>query len=101
MKNPYIQTWPYNFGAVKDQNFDKAKVVIFPIPYDVTTSWRGGTREGPAAIIMASRQLDELFFVGANPSPIYTWEEVELSAGPGQEAIRGIEELVGSVLKKK
>jgi len=100
MKKPYLQTWPYNFGAIKDQNFDKAKVVIFPIPYDITTSWRGGTREGPQAIIMASRQLDELFFKGNNPSPIYTWEEVELSAGFGQEAIQGIEEIVGKVLKK-
>jgi len=99
-KKPYIQTWPYNFGAIKNQDFEKAKAVIIPIPYDITTSWRGGTREGPQAIIMASRQLDELFFKGSNSSPIFTWEEVELSAGPAQEAIQGIEEVVGDVLKK-
>lgn len=100
MKKPYLQTWPYNFGAIKNQDLEKAKAVIIPVPYDVTTSWRGGTREGPAAIIMASRQLDELFFKGNNPSPIYTWEEVELSSGPGQEAIRGLEEIIGGILKK-
>ncbi len=99
-KKLYIQTWPFNFGAIKNQDFEKAKVVIVPIPYDVTTSWRGGTREGPQAIISASRQLDELFFKGNNSSPIFTWDEVELSAGPGQEAIQGIEEIVGNVLKK-
>ena len=99
-KKPYLQTWPYNFGAIKNQSLEKAKVVIFPVPYDITTSWRGGTREGPAAIIMASRQLDELFFKGGNPSPIFTWEEVELAAEVGLETIRGLEEIVSSVLRK-
>lgn len=99
-KKPYLQTWPYNFGAIKNQSLEKAKVVIFPVPYDITTSWRGGTREGPAAIIMASRQLDELFFKGGNPSPIFTWEEVELAAKVGLETIRGLEEIVSSVLRK-
>jgi agmatinase len=100
MKKPYLQTWPYNFGAIKNQSLEKAKVVIFPVPYDITTSWRGGTREGPAAIIMASRQLDELFFKGGNPSPIFTWEEVELAASVGLETVRGLEEIISSVLRK-
>ncbi len=99
-KKPYLQTWPYNFGAIKNQSLEKAKVVIFPVPYDITTSWRGGTREGPAAIIMASRQLDELFFKRGNPSPIFTWEEVELAAKVGLETIQGLEEIVSSVLRK-
>ena len=99
-KKSYIQTWPYTVGAIKEQNFEKAKVVIIPVPYDITTSWRGGTREGPQAIIMASRQLDEVFFTGDNPSPIFTWEEVELSAGFSKEAIEGLEEVVGNIFKK-
>lgn len=99
-KQPYLQTWPYNFGAIKNQNFEKARIIIIPVPYDTTTSWRGGTREGPYAIISASRQLDELFFEGDNPAPIFTWEEVELSAGPGLEATKGLEKIVGGILKK-
>ena len=99
-KKPYLQTWPFNFGAAKFQNFEKAKVVIIPVPYEITTSWRGGTREGPYAIISASRQLDELFFKGDNPSFIFTFEELELSHESGKEAVEAIEEVVKNILKK-
>lgn len=99
-KKPYLQTWPFNFGAIKNQNFKKAKVVIIPVPYDITTSWRGGTRGGPYAIISASRQLDEMFFIRDNPFPVFTYEEVELSSTPGEEVIWGLEEIAGNILKK-
>jgi len=100
MKKPYLQTWPFNFGGVKDVDFEKAKVVIVPVPYDITTSWRGGTREGPQAIISASRQLDELFYEKDNPYPIFTMDELELSAEPGNEMARGLEMVVRGVLNK-
>ncbi|MAF43864.1 MAG: agmatinase [Parcubacteria group bacterium] len=99
-KDYYLQTWPFNFGAIKNQDFKKSKVVIVPVPYDITTSWRGGTREGPRAIINASRQLDELFFDEGNPFPIFTFDESELSCGPGREAIDGLKEVVGDILSK-
>lgn len=99
-KKPYIQRWPFNFGAIKNQDLDKAKVIIVPVPYDVTTSWRGGTREGPRAIISASLQLDELFYKNSNSYPIFTQEEVELSAGGGDEAERALEKIVGSIINK-
>ena len=38
--------------------WDTADVVILPIPYEATTSWGTGTREGPAAIIEASRYIE-------------------------------------------
>lgn len=37
---------------------DEARLVIVPIPWDVTTSYRAGTSRGPAAIRTASHQLD-------------------------------------------
>jgi len=99
-KKPYFETWPYNFGAQKSQDFEKAKIVILPIPFDVTTSWRGGTREGPQAIITASRQLDEIFFKNNNSSPIFTFEELELSVESVKVTILGVEEVVGNILNK-
>ena len=33
--------------------------MVIPVPYDATTSYRGGARDGPAAIIAASRHLEE------------------------------------------
>ncbi len=35
-----------------------ASVVLVPVPWEVTTSYGGGTAQGPAAILAASRQVD-------------------------------------------
>jgi agmatinase len=37
---------------------DRAGVVLLPVPWEVTTSYRTGTADGPAAILEASRQID-------------------------------------------
>lgn len=37
---------------------NKAIITILPVPYDSTTSYRSGTREGPHAIIKASEQVE-------------------------------------------
>ena len=37
---------------------DEAALVIVPVPWDATTSYRAGTAKGPAAIRTASHQLD-------------------------------------------
>jgi agmatinase len=37
---------------------DEARVVIVPVPWDATTSYRAGTSRGPAAILAASHQVD-------------------------------------------
>lgn len=42
---------------------DDAEVVILPAPWDVTTSYRDGTSNGPEAILWASRQVD-LYYPG-------------------------------------
>lgn len=37
---------------------DSAKVVVIPVPWDVTVSYGAGTAEGPEAILEASSQID-------------------------------------------
>lgn len=37
---------------------EEASLVLLPVPWDATTSYRGGTAGGPAAILAASRQVD-------------------------------------------
>ncbi|NIR15584.1 MAG: agmatinase, partial [Desulfobacterales bacterium] len=59
------------------------KVLIIPVPYDATTTYMPGTRQGPGAILRASQQLElfdeetgqEVFRVG-----IATLEEMEVDA---------------------
>jgi len=36
----------------------EAKLVLLPVPWEATTSYGGGTSEGPAAILEASKQVD-------------------------------------------
>lgn len=41
-----------------DDTPETAKVVLLPVPWDATTSYRPGTHNGPEAILEASRQVD-------------------------------------------
>lgn len=41
-----------------DHAVEEADLVILPVPWDVTTSYRPGTVSGPAAVIEASYQID-------------------------------------------
>lgn len=43
----------------KRASYEDARFVILPIPYDATTSYRAGTRNGPGAILEASRQVED------------------------------------------
>ncbi len=58
MNLPWI---PANFLALPPAQSDLAQagVVLIPVPYDSTTSFRSGAREGPAAIIEASYGLED------------------------------------------
>ncbi len=50
-----------NFLALTpDQSaLESASVTLIPVPYDSTTSYRGGARDGPAGIIAASAQMED------------------------------------------
>ena len=81
-KNPHYYL-PFNFGAIPHElaDYDMSKVVILPVPYDATTTYQPGTRNGPRALIEASRCLE--FYdeeTGRNFSDIgvCTLDEVEV-----------------------
>jgi len=46
---------------------DEAAVVILPVPFEATTSYGGGTSEGPRAVLEASRQVDLFDFDTGRP----------------------------------
>ena len=37
---------------------DESEVVLLPVPWDVTTSYRDGTAKGPGAVLESSVQVD-------------------------------------------
>jgi agmatinase len=49
---------PVNFLDLKSLPVKEAEAVILPIPYEATTTYGAGTREGPEAILAASRQVE-------------------------------------------
>ena len=79
---------PFNFlGISEHSSFDESKVVVLPFPYDSTTSFKGGTRDAPLAIINASRQVelydDELETEICDKIGIHTFGEIMPNmAGP-------------------
>jgi agmatinase len=50
----------YNFLglAPEETEYTPARVVVLPVAYDATVSYRSGTKYGPAAIIAASREVE-------------------------------------------
>jgi agmatinase len=51
---------PNNFGAIPYElsEYETSRIVILPVPYDATTTFRPGTRDGPRAIINASKAVE-------------------------------------------
>ncbi len=51
---------PVNFLGLDEScsRFETARIVILPLPLEQTTSYRAGTKDGPAAIIQASRYVE-------------------------------------------
>jgi len=51
---------PQNFGGLEGEfaALDKARVAVLPVPYDFTTTYQGGTRQGPRAILNASQNME-------------------------------------------
>lgn len=41
-----------------ETSLDEASIVVIPVPFDATTSYRPGTAKGPAHVLEASRQVD-------------------------------------------
>jgi agmatinase len=64
--------------------FDASKVVILPVPVDRTTSYVGGTRNGPREILVASSHMelwDEEVGADVHGVGMFTLPEMELPFG--------------------
>lgn len=79
---------PANFLGldVREADYEGARFAVLPIPYDATTSYNPGTRNGPQAIITASQQVelyDDRLRRDASRSGVATLDPLEPDArGP-------------------
>lgn len=85
----------------KDTDFTRARVVVVPVPFDGTTCYQPGTREGPYAIIDASRNL-ELYDPELRRTPaevgIHTLRAVEIVQGNAEAMVTRTEEVADLLL---
>ena len=85
-----------NFGGLASEHnqYDNSLFVVIPVPYDLTASYQGGARRGPAAILEASANMElydeelgkETYLCG-----IHTLSPIEpIASGPAgmNEAVR-------------
>ena len=94
---------PRNFAALgpEDSDFDAARVVIVPVPYDSTTTARAGAREAPQAIIDASADM-ELYDIVLEREPyragIHTLPEIAPHSDHPEAMIGRVESVVAELL---
>ncbi len=95
---------PWNFLGLPADIADpeRARGWLLPIPYESTTSYGAGTRNAPAAILEASRQV-ELYDLEFGREPVmdygvHTLPPMELVHRSPEAMMRSIEEVVAEIL---
>ena len=82
-------------------DFERARVVLLPVPYEATVSWVSGTRNGPKAILEASHYIelydhqldDEPYSVG-----IHTLPELALPGSGPESALDVLRKVVDALV---
>lgn len=69
---------PFSFLGIQAR-YEDANYIVIGVPYDATSSWMPGSREGPISIIQASRYMDPY--------------DIELECSPSEVGIHTIPEL--------
>ncbi len=100
----YSAAWPPpNFLGLPPEHsqWEESQAVILPIPYEASTSYGGGTKAGPRAILEASAQI-ELYDAEFGYEPAVRWGVHTLPAlatdlGDAEAALDQITRVVGEL----
>ena len=91
------------FGT--EASYEGAKAVVLPVPYDATSSYKSGSREGPRAIINASRFIEpfsyELGFDISKKVPVYTMDELMPNFRSPEQMLERIKREVSIIIDDK
>lgn len=95
---------PLLFGGTlpETRSFDESAAVILPVPVDRTTSYVGGTRNGPREILIASTHMelwDEEVGADVHGVGIFTLPEMELPFGELAPLMEEIRRVAGEVMR--
>ena len=84
-------------------DFDRARVVILPVPLDRTTSYVAGTRNGPHEILVASSHMelwDEETQTDIHSIGIFTLPEMELPFASMDDVVSEIRRVAGELVQR-
>jgi len=97
-------TDPINYAGLRPphSDFETARIVVLPVPYDGTSTWGKGADRGPAALLDASANM-ELYDIETNSEVhrlgIHTAEPV--TDGPAPETmVEAVRRRVGALLDR-
>jgi len=89
----------FNFGGIESafSEYGESKIAVVPVPYDLTTTYISGARNGPRAIIEASTHMElydeelekETYVVG-----IHTFEPLAVTNESTEDMVRMVSEAV-------
>jgi agmatinase len=101
----YDRGAPLVFGGAVPvpRSFEEARAVILPVPVDRTTSYVGGTKNGPREILQASSHMelwDEELGIDVHPVGIFTLPEMELPFGELAPLMDEIRRVAGEILQR-
>jgi N1-aminopropylagmatine ureohydrolase len=101
----YDQVTVGEFGGTTPTttDFEKARVVILPIPLDRTTSYVPGTRNGPHEILVASSHMelwDEETQTDVHSIGIFTLPEMEFPFATMEEVVREIRRVAAEIVNR-
>lgn len=93
------------FGGTvpKPTDFDSARVVVFPVPLDRTTSYVPGTRNGPHEILVASSHMelwDEETETDVHGIGIFTLPEIEFPFAHIDDVMREIHRVAVEIVSR-
>jgi agmatinase len=89
--------------ALKPPTFETAKAIVLPVPFDRTTTYVPGTRNGPREIIQASTHMelwDEELGVDVHSSGILTLPEMELPFGEMAPVMDELRRVAAAILAR-
>ena len=82
-----------NYAGIESEysDLEKSRITVIPVPYDLTTTYMAGTRNGPKAIIEASNNMElydeelkkETYRVG-----IHTHDQLEVTDEKPEDMLR-------------
>ncbi|MCY4528743.1 MAG: agmatinase [Chloroflexi bacterium] len=97
------RTWETFLDTPASQTLEDSNVVIVPVPYDSTTSFRSGARHGPRAAITASKQLEEWDIElerDVSTVGIYTTQEIEPHTGGPEAMIERVRQVAAHFIEQ-